>query len=120
MVVVDLPGGALPTESKPMLSEPPPRWVVGVLAIMVVGPFLALVAAVPVAWGWGLSWVDVGIGVVFYLVSGFGVTVGFHRYLTHGSFKAVRWLRTGLTAAGSLAIEGAPIIWVADHRRHHA
>jgi stearoyl-CoA desaturase (delta-9 desaturase) len=92
----------------------------GVLTVGVVVPFLALVAAVPVAWGWGLSWIDVGIGAAFYLVSGFGVTVGFHRYLTHGSFKAVRWLRTGLTAAGSLAIEGAPIIWVADHRRHHA
>jgi stearoyl-CoA desaturase (delta-9 desaturase) len=62
----------------------------------------------------------VGLGVIFYLVSGFGVTVGFHRYLTHGSFKAVRWLRIALTSAGSLAIEGAPIIWVADHRRHHA
>ena len=92
----------------------------GVLTVGVVVPFLALLGAVPVAWGWGLSWVDVGIAVVFYFVSGFGVTVGFHRYFTHGSFKAVRWLRIGLATAGSLAIEGAPIIWVADHRRHHA
>jgi stearoyl-CoA desaturase (Delta-9 desaturase) len=83
-------------------------------------PFLALLAAVPVAWGWGLSWLDVLIGGVFYLASGFGVTVGFHRHFTHGSFKAKRWLRIALAVAGSLAIEGAPIIWVADHRRHHA
>ena len=57
---------------------------------------LALVAAVPLAWGWGLSWLDVGLAVGFYLVSGFGVTVGFHRYFTHRAFKASRGLRNGL------------------------
>ena len=44
---------------------------------------------------------------------------GFHRYLTHGSFKAKRPLRVGLAVAGSLAIEGPAIRWVADHRKHH-
>jgi stearoyl-CoA desaturase (delta-9 desaturase) len=83
-------------------------------------PLLALLAAVPMAWGWGLSWLDMTIALAFYLASGFGVTVGFHRYFTHGAFKAKRWLRITLAVAGSLAIEGAPIIWVADHRRHHA
>jgi stearoyl-CoA desaturase (delta-9 desaturase) len=120
MTVVDLPSGAPASGSKPMLGQPPPRWAVGVLAVMVVVPFLALLAAIPVAWGWGLSWVDVAIGGVFYLVAGFGVTVGFHRYFTHGSFKAVRWLRVTLAVAGSLALEGAVVQWVADHRRHHA
>jgi stearoyl-CoA desaturase (delta-9 desaturase) len=103
-----------------MLDQPPPRWAMGVLIVGVVVPFLALLAAVPIAWGWGLSWLDVLIAGVFYLVSGFGVTVGFHRYFTHGAFKAKRWLRITLAVAGSLAIEGSPIIWVADHRRHHA
>jgi stearoyl-CoA desaturase (Delta-9 desaturase) len=73
-----------------------------------------------VLWGHGLSWLDLTLAVVFYAVSGHGITVGFHRYLTHGSFKANRALRTALAAAGSLAIEGPPIRWVADHRRHHA
>jgi len=103
-----------------MLGETPPRWVVGVLALMVVGPFLALLAAVPVAWGWGLSWLDAGLALAFYLVAGFGVAVGFHRHFTHGAFKAVRWLRVTLAVAGSLALEGAIVQWVADHRRHHA
>ncbi|HZN76189.1 MAG TPA: acyl-CoA desaturase [Micromonosporaceae bacterium] len=103
-----------------MLGEPPPRWVVGVLAVMVVVPFLALLAAVPVAWGWGLSWLDVAVGLAFYLVAGFGVTVGFHRHFTHGAFKTVRWLRVTLAVAGSLALEGSVVQWVADHRRHHA
>src|SRR5690606_13590312 len=83
-------------------------------------PFAALLAAVPVAWGGWLSWTDVAIAVAFYLVSGLGVTVGFHRYLTHGSFKARRPLRAVLAVAGSLAIQGNVIQWVADHRRHHA
>ncbi|PSK98365.1 stearoyl-CoA desaturase (delta-9 desaturase) [Murinocardiopsis flavida] len=82
-------------------------------------PLIALVAAVPFAWGWGLSWIDLAIGAVFYLVSGLGITVGFHRHFTHGSFKAKRPLRIALAVAGSLAIEGSVIKWVADHRRHH-
>jgi stearoyl-CoA desaturase (delta-9 desaturase) len=88
--------------------------------LFVVLPLLALAAAVPFAWGWGLGWSDVVIGLVFYVVSGLGITVGYHRYLTHSSFKAKRPLRIALAAAGSLAFQGPPIVWVADHRRHHA
>jgi stearoyl-CoA desaturase (delta-9 desaturase) len=121
MVFVDTPARRPSSAAgKPMLEEPPPRWAIGILTVGVAVPFLALVAAVPVAWGWGLSWLDITIALIFYLVSGFGVTVGFHRLFTHGAFKAKRWLRISLAVAGSLAIEGAPIIWVADHRRHHA
>jgi len=83
-------------------------------------PFLALLAAIPFAWGWGLGWHDMVIAAIAYAVAGHGVTVGFHRYFTHGSFKAKRWLRVALAIAGSLAIEGPVIRWVADHRRHHA
>jgi stearoyl-CoA desaturase (delta-9 desaturase) len=86
----------------------------------VVLPFAALLAAVPVAWGWGLTWLDVALGTVFYVIGGLGIGSGFHRYLTHGAFKANRGLRIALTIAGSTAIEGNPTQWVADHRRHHA
>jgi stearoyl-CoA desaturase (Delta-9 desaturase) len=91
------------------------------VAIFVIVPFLALLAAVPLAWGWGLlHWSDVWISAVFFVTVGTGVTVGFHRYFTHGSFKAKRPLRLTLAVAGSMAIEGSVIRWVADHRRHHA
>ncbi|WP_236007739.1 acyl-CoA desaturase [Nakamurella leprariae] len=84
-------------------------------------PLLALIAAIPVAWGLGfLSWTDVIIAAVFYVISGLGITVGFHRYFTHGSFKANRGLRMALAATGQMAVQGPVIIWVADHRRHHA
>ena len=88
--------------------------------VFVIVPLLALFAAVPFAWGWGLGWTDVVLALVFYVVSGLGITVGFHRYFTHGSFKANRPLRIALAIAGSLAMQGPVIDWVADHRRHHA
>ncbi|MFI0372063.1 acyl-CoA desaturase [Actinomadura sp. 1N219] len=91
-----------------------------VMWVMVVVPFAALAAAVPVAWGWGLSPLDVLIAMTGYVIAGLGVTVGFHRYLTHGSFKTGRPLRVALAVAGSLSVEGPVIGWVADHRRHHA
>ena len=82
-------------------------------------PFVALVAAVPLAWGWGMSWLDLGLMVVMYYLGCHGITIGFHRYFTHGSFKANRPLRIALAIAGSMAVEGPVVRWVADHRRHH-
>jgi stearoyl-CoA desaturase (delta-9 desaturase) len=90
-----------------------------VVAFMVL-PVLALAVAVPLAWGWGLTITDVVIAFVAYVVSGMGVTVGFHRYFTHSSFKATRPMRIALAIAGSLAFQGGIVSWVADHRRHHA
>ena len=89
------------------------------LWIFVVVPPLATIAAIVIAWGWGVSWLDLGLMLGLYLITGLGVTVGFHRYLTHGAFKAKRPLHIALTLAGTMAIEGAPIRWVSDHRRHH-
>jgi stearoyl-CoA desaturase (Delta-9 desaturase) len=83
-------------------------------------PLIALFVAVPVAWGWGLSWLDLGLALGFYCLTGLGVTVGLHRYFTHGAFKARRGLRIALAVAGSLAFQGPVTKWVADHRRHHA
>lgn len=120
MALVDLSDGAASERAKSLLDEPVPPYTLVVLGLVVTVPFLALLAAVPVAWGWGLSWRDVAIGSVAYLLPGLGITVGFHRYFTHGSFKAARWLRIALAVSGSLAVEGGVIQWVADHRRHHA
>jgi stearoyl-CoA desaturase (Delta-9 desaturase) len=102
--------------------DPVPRGVAEriALALFIAVPFAALLAAVPIAWGWGLSWVDIALGTVMYVVTGLGITVGYHRYFTHGSFRTGRALKIALALAGSLAIEGPVIRWVADHRRHHA
>ncbi|MFG3197600.1 acyl-CoA desaturase [Streptomyces sp. NPDC048208] len=89
------------------------------IGVFVAVPFLALLAAVPLAWRNGLSPTDLGLAAAFYLVSGLGITVGFHRHFTHGSFKARRPLRVALAVAGSLAVQGPLLTWVADHRKHH-
>ncbi|MFP5071705.1 acyl-CoA desaturase [Pseudonocardia nantongensis] len=99
------------------LRHPVPHLFVYAFAIV---PALALFAAVPLAWGRGLSWLDAGMALGLYAISMLGVTVGFHRYFTHGSFKANRALRIALAVAGSLAVQGPVRHWVADHRRHHA
>jgi stearoyl-CoA desaturase (Delta-9 desaturase) len=90
-----------------------------VLVVTVV-PFLGFVAAVFVMWGRGLSATDAAIGLLFYLFTGLGVTVGFHRYATHQSFETTPAVRGLLAIAGSMAVQGPIITWVADHRRHHA
>ncbi|MEP7023692.1 MAG: acyl-CoA desaturase, partial [Actinomycetota bacterium] len=101
------------------MPEPSTTFQRTLVAIFVAVPMLALVAAVPVAWGWGLGWHDIVIAAVFYVISGLGISMGFHRYFTHGSFKSVRGLKIALAIAGSMALEGPLITWVADHRRHH-
>jgi len=107
--------------AKPVIEGRRPIGEQFLVNVFVIVPMLALIAAVPLAWSWGaLSWLDVGIALVFYVISGLGVTVGFHRYFTHRAFTAHRALRNGLAIAGSIALQGDIITWVADHRRHHA
>ncbi|WP_392966582.1 acyl-CoA desaturase [Streptomyces sp. LN245] len=89
------------------------------LLFFIAVPFLALLAAVPLAWGWGMSWLDAGLLVFFYYLGCHGVTIGYHRYFTHGSFKAKQPLRIAVAIAGSMAVEGPLVRWVADHRKHH-
>jgi stearoyl-CoA desaturase (Delta-9 desaturase) len=89
------------------------------IGVFVAVPLMAVLAAVPLAWGWGVGWHDIVIAVAFYYVSGLGISMGFHRYFTHGSFKATRAFKIVLAVAGTLAIEGPVLTWVADHRRHH-
>jgi stearoyl-CoA desaturase (delta-9 desaturase) len=90
------------------------------LLVLTIGPFAGFVAAVAILWGRGIGVVDLALLVVFYVLSGLGVTVGYHRLLTHRSFRAPRPVRALFAVAGSLAIEGSVISWVAAHRRHHA
>ena len=103
-------------EIEPDPSTPVSRFLI---CVFIVVPLAAVVAAVPVAWRWGLGWQDAVIALAFYVVSGLGISMGFHRHFTHSSFKAGRPLRVALGIAGSLAIEGPVLVWVADHRRHH-
>jgi stearoyl-CoA desaturase (Delta-9 desaturase) len=102
---------------QPVANESLDRFLTGTITAI---PFAALVV---VGWQVWNDWLHVSDLIVFaicYVITGLGVTVGFHRHLTHRAFKAKRWLRGTLAAMGSMAIEGPVIAWVADHRKHHA
>ena len=86
---------------------------------MTVAPVLALGLVAWQVWGDFLRWSDVIVFSIMYLATGLGVTVGFHRYFTHRSFKTSKPVRATLAVLGSIAIEGPIISWVADHRKHH-
>jgi stearoyl-CoA desaturase (Delta-9 desaturase) len=92
------------------------------LASAVITGVPPILLAVGIALGWGGAWVnwqDLVNLAVSYVVIGSGITVGFHRLLTHRSFKTSRLLRAGFAALGSAAAEGPVIDWVATHRKHH-
>jgi stearoyl-CoA desaturase (delta-9 desaturase) len=85
----------------------------------VVVPFLGVIVGGVVLWHRFLGPRDLAIFGVMYLLSAVGVTVGFHRLLTHRAFKTRPWLRYTFAVLGSLSVQGAVIDWVADHRKHH-
>jgi stearoyl-CoA desaturase (delta-9 desaturase) len=96
--------------------------VVDRLASAVVTGLPPIIFAIGVYFGWTshlLVWQDLVIFAVCYAGIGMGITVGFHRLLTHGSFRCNRWVRAGFAALGSAAAEGPAIDWVATHRKHH-
>ncbi len=83
-------------------------------------PFVGFVAAVILLWNRYVGWTDLAIFALMYVVAGIGVTVGYHRHLTHRAFETSKPVRYALAIMGSMALEGPAIIWVADHRKHHA
>jgi stearoyl-CoA desaturase (delta-9 desaturase) len=105
---------------KPLISHSRGTGEMLVLKTFLLVPFAALLVAVPLVWGWGMTWIDLALAAAFYVFATLGVTVGYHRYFTHSAFKASRPLRIALAVAGSMAVQGSVIFWVASHRRHHA
>jgi len=91
-----------------------------VILILTVLPLAGFVFAVVTFWGAGLSLLDAGLALFFYLFTGLGVTIGYHRLFTHRSIEARRPLKVVLAIAGSMSVQGAIIDWVGTHRRHHA
>jgi stearoyl-CoA desaturase (delta-9 desaturase) len=90
-----------------------------ILGLFVGVPFLAVPAGGALVWGRGIGWHDIALSAVMYLITGHGITVGYHRLFTHRAFRCSRVLRVALAVAGTMAIEGDVVTWAADHRRHH-
>jgi stearoyl-CoA desaturase (delta-9 desaturase) len=83
-------------------------------------PLAAFLAAVPMLWNELVGPLDLILLVSIYAVSTIGITVGYHRLLTHRAFATHKWIEYAYAIMGSLAVEGPVIGWVSDHRKHHA
>ena len=88
--------------------------------VVVVAPFIATGVAIVQLWQWAVSWQDLALLVGLYVPISLGVTAGFHRMLTHRSFRAHPVVRGIILILGSMAVQGTAITWAANHLKHHA
>jgi stearoyl-CoA desaturase (delta-9 desaturase) len=88
--------------------------------IGVVLPFVGVLGAVVLLWNRAVDATDLAIMGVMYLITAVGVTVGYHRLLTHRAFQTYPLLERTFAVMGSLSVQGSVMDWVADHRKHHA
>ena len=122
--ISDVPTAAVHPSSSPHHNHPAeyehvPLSVRIVNLIGVVLPFVGLITAIWLLWGIAFSWVYLVLLFVMYLISGLGITVGYHRFFTHKSFETPRFMQALLAIAGSMAVEGSVLKWAAVHRSHH-
>jgi stearoyl-CoA desaturase (delta-9 desaturase) len=110
----DAPG---PEDIQPVLNETRDRIIT---AIVTLAPIAALGFVGWQLWDGLLHRFDLFVFAIMYVLTGLGITVGFHRLFTHRSFNTYPAVRAVLAVLGSAAIEGPVISWVADHRKHHA
>jgi len=102
---------------EPCAHETADRIATGIVTVV---PILALGVVVWQAWAELLRWHDFLVFAVMYVITGLGITVGFHRHFTHRAFQTSKPVRATLAVMGTMAVEGPITAWVADHRKHHA
>jgi stearoyl-CoA desaturase (Delta-9 desaturase) len=83
-------------------------------------PFAGFILAILLLWDEWVDWTSLTLMLVMYVLTALGVTLGFHRLLTHRSFQTYKSLQYAVAAIGSMAVQGPVMSWVADHRKHHA
>ena len=116
-------GAAVPARNAPVVTRPEIngadlRYRVANL-IGVLLPFAGLIAAIVLLWGVAFNWIYLAIMAVMYVLTAFGITIGYHRLFTHSSFRTPRPMVALFAILGSMAVEGSLIRWAAVHRSHH-
>ena len=114
------------------VNSPPPRFLAidqarlgesgrkAAVLVVVVAPFIATIVAIVQLWQVAVAWRDLALLVALYVPISLGVTAGFHRMLTHRSFRAHPAVRAIMLILGSMAVEGTAITWAANHLKHHS
>lgn len=91
-----------------------------ILLALVWVPIFGIISAIALLWGSYVTWVDLALLLTFFTIGGYGITIGFHRMLTHKSFQAHPWVKTFFLICGSMAMQGPALHWAATHIQHHA
>ncbi len=91
-----------------------------VMLVVVVLPFLATLLAIALLWQRAVNWTDIALLITFNVIAGLGITIGYHRMLTHRSFQPHPVVKFIFLAFGSMAVEGPALEWAATHIKHHA
>src|SRR3954452_20078731 len=92
--------------------------VVNLLAVVL--PPILISICIVLFWDEVVGISDLVVLFAMDLITGYGVTVGFHRMLTHRSFRTSKPVESLFAVLGTLSVQGPVISWVADHRKHHA
>jgi stearoyl-CoA desaturase (Delta-9 desaturase) len=112
----------------PVVTELPARWTAPeqaplmvrlVTLVIIIVPLLCVMATPFLVWEWGFGWTDLGLLLSMYVLTGLGITVGFHRLFVHRSFETYMWIKVIFGVLGSMAVQGLLFKWVGMHRRHH-
>jgi stearoyl-CoA desaturase (Delta-9 desaturase) len=98
---------------------PPSKTEKVTLFCAVILPLIGLALAIAFLWGRGITWLELGLFVAMYVITAGGITVGYHRLFTHSSFQTPAFVRALFAIAGSMAVQGPLLTWVAVHRKHH-
>lgn len=91
-----------------------------ITSIALIAPVFGLLSAGRLLWGVALRPLDLYLFVPFYILTGLGITVGYHRLFTHKAFRASQPVRIALAILGAMTLQGPVTQWVTDHRKHHA
>jgi stearoyl-CoA desaturase (Delta-9 desaturase) len=119
-VLVALEDVVVPQENKQVHEYEKVSFAMKTAIILAIAfPIIGVVAAPFCVWGWGFGWTDLALLMGGYIITGLGITVGYHRLFVHRSFETYNWVKFIFGVLGSMAFEGTLFHWSAMHRRHH-
>lgn len=103
----------------PQVAHGRPAWYRVLRIVISLGPLISVHLALVSLWFVPVTWTGLILLFIMTRVSGLGITVGFHRYLSHHAFKTSRWFQFVMAVAGCTALQKGPLWWVIHHRQHH-